>query len=82
MMADLRSLGFKDIKTLKEVMQTKASGALQDDQTYLTERVIQVRCTEGSDERQLILCWQLVSGLPALSQKRVDLTNAFDERLH
>lgn len=43
MMADLKSLGFKDIKTLKEVMQTKASGALQDDKTYLMERVIQVR---------------------------------------
>lgn len=43
MMADLRSMGFKDMKTLKDLIQTKASGALQDDKTYLMERVIQVR---------------------------------------
>lgn len=41
-MADLKTLGFKDVKTLMGVMQNKASGALQDDKTYLMERVIQV----------------------------------------
>jgi len=42
MMQDLKSLGFKDVKTLMAVMKTKASGALADDKTYLMERVIQV----------------------------------------
>lgn len=55
LMADLRSMGFKDIKTLKEVMQTKASGALQDDKTYLMERVIQVRWIKASIGYQLRL---------------------------
>lgn len=41
---DLRTLGFKDVKTLMAVMQNKASGELQDDKTYMMEHVIQVRC--------------------------------------
>lgn len=41
MMEDLKSLGFKDVKTLMAVMKTKASGELADDKTYLMERVIQ-----------------------------------------
>lgn len=39
---DLRTLGFKDVKTLMAVMQNKASGELQDDKTYMMEHVIQV----------------------------------------
>jgi linoleate 10R-lipoxygenase len=39
--ADLRSLGFRDVKTLTEVMKNTASGALVDDKTMLMERVIQ-----------------------------------------
>jgi hypothetical protein len=39
--ADLRSLGFKDAKTLAEVMKNTASGALVDDKSMLMERVIQ-----------------------------------------
>ena len=39
---DLRTLGFKDVKTLMGVMQNKATGELQDDKTYLMERVIQL----------------------------------------
>ncbi|KAJ9645772.1 hypothetical protein H2199_002812 [Coniosporium tulheliwenetii] len=42
MFADLRTLGFKDVKTLKDVMTTKATGELADDKTYLMERVIQL----------------------------------------
>lgn len=42
LMKDLTSLGFKDVNTLMQVMKTKATGALQDDKTYLMERVIQV----------------------------------------
>lgn len=42
LMQDLRSLGFQDVKTLLAVMQTKATGALADDKTYIMERVIQV----------------------------------------
>ena len=41
LMQDLRSLGFKDVKTLMQVM-TKSAGSLQDDKTYLMERVIQL----------------------------------------
>ena len=37
---DLKSLGFKDVKTLMEVMRQPAGG-LHDDKTYLMERVIQ-----------------------------------------
>ncbi|TKA77124.1 hypothetical protein B0A49_03229 [Cryomyces minteri] len=58
--ADLKSMGFKDAKTLMNVMQNKVAGDYQDDKTYLMERVI-----------------QLVSGLPAQSKTRADLTNAF-----
>ena len=39
---DIRSLGFKDVNTLMNVMKTKATGELQDDRTMLMERVIQV----------------------------------------
>lgn len=42
LMTDLRSMGFKDLKTLKDVMAVKASGQRADDKTYLMERVIQV----------------------------------------
>jgi hypothetical protein len=41
-MADLRSMGFKDFKTLKDVFENKSKGELTDDKTYLMERVIQV----------------------------------------
>ena len=39
---ELKHLGFKDVKTLKEVIVNKASGALADDKTMLMERTIQV----------------------------------------
>lgn len=42
LLADLKNLGFKDIKTLKEVMENKAKGDLVDDKTYIMERVIQL----------------------------------------
>ena len=43
LLADIRSLGIKDVKTLAQVMRTKATGELQDDKTMLMERVIQAR---------------------------------------
>ena len=42
LMQDLKSLGFRDVKTLMELMKTKATGGLQDDKTMIMERVIQV----------------------------------------
>ena len=39
---DIKSLGFKDVNTLMNVMKTKATGEFQDDKTMLMERVIQV----------------------------------------
>ena len=42
---ELKTLGFKDMKTLKETLVNKASGALNDDKTMLMERVIQVERT-------------------------------------
>ena len=44
MFSDLKALGFKDARTLMDVMKTKAAGGLVDDRTYLMEKVIQVRC--------------------------------------
>lgn len=41
LLQDLRSLGFKDVGTLMNVMKTKATGELQDDKTYLMEHVMQ-----------------------------------------
>jgi linoleate 10R-lipoxygenase len=43
LMADVRALGFKDVRTLVDVMKNKATGELQDDKTYLMEHTIQVR---------------------------------------
>ena len=42
LLQDVKTLGFKDAKTLMEVMRTKAKGELQDDKTYVMERTIQV----------------------------------------
>ncbi len=41
LMSDMRALGFKDVHTLMDVMKNKATGALQDDKTYLMEKTIQ-----------------------------------------
>lgn len=67
MFADLRSMGFKDVKTLKDVMQNNASGELADDKTYLMERVIQVIVKQ--------LCMQVVLGL-LRRQHAVELLSA------
>ncbi|KAG8526808.1 uncharacterized protein KY384_008237 [Bacidia gigantensis] len=42
LMGDLKRLGFKDAKTLMDVMKSKATGELQDDKTYIMERTIQL----------------------------------------
>lgn len=44
---DLKSIGFKDVETLMELMKSKTSGKLQDDKTYLMERIIQVCARVG-----------------------------------
>jgi hypothetical protein len=44
LMADIKSLGFKDVGTLMDVMKNKATGDLQDDKTYIMEHTIQVSC--------------------------------------
>lgn len=41
LLSDIRALGFKDVRTLMDVMKTKAKGELQDDKTYLMEHTIQ-----------------------------------------
>ena len=43
LMSDVKALGFKDVHTLIDVMKNKATGALQDDKTYLMEKTIQVK---------------------------------------
>ena len=48
---DLKSLGFKDVNTLIQVMRTKATGQLQDDKTYMMEHVIQVFQVRFSPKR-------------------------------
>lgn len=40
---DIKSLGFKDLNTVKDLIKNKATGELVDDKTYLMERIIQVR---------------------------------------
>lgn len=42
LLQDLKSIGFRDVETLMELMKQKTSGKLQDDKTYLMERIIQV----------------------------------------
>lgn len=79
---DLKSLGFKDVKTLMEVMKSKGAGGLQDDKTYLMERVIQVSSIHSPyNWPHAYRHGQLVSGLPKLSKTRVDLTNSFIDEL-
>lgn len=41
-MADLKALGFKEIKTIKHIMEEKAAGKLQDDKKFLMEEVMQL----------------------------------------
>lgn len=41
LMQDLKALGFKDIGTMMSMMKTKATGAPQDDKTYLMEHLMQ-----------------------------------------
>lgn len=45
---EVKSLGFKDAKTLAEVVGSKISGERIDDKTYLMERVIQVLSRQTS----------------------------------
>ncbi|OGE58533.1 hypothetical protein PENARI_c001G08740 [Penicillium arizonense] len=39
---DIKSLGFRDVNTVKDLVKSKASGELVDDKTYLMERIIQM----------------------------------------
>ncbi|KAI9368890.1 heme peroxidase [Aspergillus egyptiacus] len=39
---DLKSLGFKDFASLKDVIKTKLNGELTDDKTMIMERIIQI----------------------------------------
>ena len=50
LMADIKSLGFKDVGTLMDVMKNKATGDLQDDKTYMMEHTIQVSCIFNATE--------------------------------
>ncbi|KAJ5338320.1 hypothetical protein N7452_005048 [Penicillium brevicompactum] len=42
LIADIKSLGFRDVGTVKDLIANKASGELMDDKTYLMERIIQM----------------------------------------
>ncbi|KAL5334321.1 heme peroxidase [Aspergillus crustosus] len=48
---DLRSLGFKDFASLKDVIKTKINGELTDDKTMIMERVIQIVSSLGSNSK-------------------------------
>ena len=44
--SDMRSLGIKDVKTVRHIMEDKASGKLQDDRKMHMEEIMQVdACT-------------------------------------
>ena len=62
LMQDLKNLGFKDVKTLMQVMRTKTAGGYQDDKTYLMERVIQVILLFHCSETPHTLTQQLKVG--------------------
>ena len=81
LMQDLKSIGFKDVNTLMQVMKQKKSGTFQDDKTYIMERVIQVSLMVLLAAMGANRAMKLVSGLPSLSKTRVDLTNAFIDEL-
>jgi linoleate 10R-lipoxygenase len=42
LISDIKSLGFRDVNTVKDLIANKASGELVDDKTYLMERIIQM----------------------------------------
>ncbi|PWY90211.1 peroxidase [Aspergillus heteromorphus CBS 117.55] len=42
LLGDLKSLGFKDVGTMKDLIKTKAKGEYIDDKTMLMERIIQL----------------------------------------
>lgn len=42
LIGDIKSLGFRDVSTVKDLIASKTSGELVDDKTYLMERVIQL----------------------------------------
>ncbi|CAG7960545.1 unnamed protein product [Penicillium olsonii] len=42
LITDIKSLGFRDANTVKDLVANKASGELIDDKTYLMERIIQM----------------------------------------
>ncbi|KAJ5887878.1 hypothetical protein N7495_007919 [Penicillium taxi] len=65
---DIKSLGFRDINTVKDLVKSKASGELVDDKTYLMERIIQASTL-------------LVADLPGHSKNRTELTNTFLDEL-
>ena len=46
-------MGFKDVKTLRDVIANKASNALMDDKTMLMERIIQVGRILGHRDQSL-----------------------------
>lgn len=73
LLQDARHLGFKDFKTLKEVIESKLPGGqLIDDKTMLMERIIQVRWPTANtgrlDQNAETIFTQLVAGQQASSQ--------------
>ena len=57
LMADVKALGFKDVRTLIDVMKNKATGELQDDKTYLMEHTIQVSKFDARMDDTLTDCY-------------------------
>lgn len=53
---DIKTLGFRDINTVKDLIKNKASGELIDDKTYLMERIIQVPIARFFFESCLMKC--------------------------
>ncbi|KAL2788440.1 heme peroxidase [Aspergillus keveii] len=51
---DLRSLGFKDFSSLKDVIKTKINGELTDDKTMIMERIIQIVSSLPSNSKMRV----------------------------
>ena len=61
--ADFKSLGVKDVATVKHIMEDKASGKPQDDRKMHMEEVIQVRTPQTCPQKKCLIRYHSLSHL-------------------
>ncbi|KAK6337319.1 hypothetical protein TWF730_002724 [Orbilia blumenaviensis] len=67
---DLKTFGIGDIRTLREVIQQRATGDLIDDKTYITERIIQLAADLPTGSRNRVAVTNDVGYVTPMSQPR------------